>query len=177
MGSPEYRTRYGRSKWPTMLRGIKNSSEGSRPLRNYPTASMYLQLQSMALGSVERVVEDIAMLASVDAERTRMFVMTDAEVRTTPPNSSIVQEFIFSYLNEKLPGLPHNIFDVDTYDHDSGMFAVERIQRESLLVWSSRFTEPDLTVAGRSWTLELSLWEGNGRKKLWKQAKLFFSAP
>jgi hypothetical protein len=105
------------------------------------------------------------MPTSATAERTRLFVMTDAEVKTNRAEDvSAVRESIFSYLSEKLPGLPNEIFEVDSYDHESGMLSTEYLQTSSLRIWSGRFTEPDSAVAGRSWSLELTVSEFNGRQ-------------
>lgn len=72
------------------------------------------------------------MLASADTERLRLFAMIGAEVRITrPEDDSVVQECVFAYLSEKVPGIPHNIFDVETYDHEFGL-AFNRIASDQL---------------------------------------------
>jgi hypothetical protein len=103
------------------------------------------------------------MLASAEAERTRLFVLIDAEVRTNPSNPSVVKDSIYTYLREKIPGLAVSIFDVDTYDHESGALSAEQLHAGSIKIWSSRFSEPDSTVPGRSWSLELTLGEDGQR--------------
>lgn len=105
------------------------------------------------------------MLASADTERTRLFVLIDAEIRTTRlEEESFVQETIFSYLREKVPGLPSDIFEKETYDHESGLLSTENIDTPTLKIWGSRLTEPDSEVPGRSWLLELTVSDTDSRK-------------
>ena len=47
------------------------------------------------------------MLASADSERLTVFEMIEAEIRTNRPEDDFfVEETIYSYLNEKVPGIP-----------------------------------------------------------------------
>ncbi len=109
------------------------------------------------------------MLASSDTERTRLFVTIDAEVRAArDEGEALVQGSIFSYLNEKVPGLPRNIFQLETFDHESGLLSAERIYTSTLRIWACRLSEPDSEVPGRSWSLELAVGENEG--------KLFFGS-
>jgi hypothetical protein len=105
------------------------------------------------------------MLAQAETERTRLLVVIDAELRTTcAEEEKIVQEYIFSYLSEKVPNLPRGIFEVTSYDHDSGMFSSEMLQTTTLSIWSERLTEPDANTPGRSWSLELAVGKTLGRE-------------
>jgi hypothetical protein len=105
------------------------------------------------------------MLASASTERTRLFLMIEAEVRTTrPEDDSIVKELIFSYLKEKVPNVPAIICEADPYDHESGLLSTENLRTGSLQIWSTRFTEPDSEVPGRFWSLELTVGQDDRRK-------------
>jgi hypothetical protein len=106
------------------------------------------------------------MLATTaDTERTRLFALIDAEIRTTRTvDETAVQDSVFSYLNEKVPGLSPNIFEIDSYDHESGLLSTEYINTITLKIWSGRLTEPDANIPGRSWLLELTISEAEGRK-------------
>jgi hypothetical protein len=105
------------------------------------------------------------MLATADTERTRLFALIDAEIRTArPEDESAVQDSIFSYLSEKVPNLPPDIFDKETYDHESGLLSTVYINTSTLKIWSGRLTEPDSDVPGRTWLLELTASETEGLK-------------
>ncbi len=114
------------------------------------------------------------MLASADTERLRLFAMIGAEVRITrPEDDSVVQECVFAYLSEKVPGIPHNIFDVETYDHESGLLSTELLQTSSVQIWSSRFNEPDSNTPGRFWSLELTVGADDKRKFFGSRLSVF----
>jgi hypothetical protein len=114
------------------------------------------------------------MLATADTERTRLFALIDAEIRTTRlEDESFVQESIFSYLSEKVPGLPSDIFEKDTYDHESGLLSTENINTPTLKIWGGRLTEPDSEVPGRSWLLELTVSETQGRRRFGSRLSCF----
>jgi hypothetical protein len=88
----------------------------------------------------------------------RLIAVTHAEMRS--PSSEVIEVakgYIFKYLRTKLPDLPNDVFSNSTYDSDAGDFSAERIQNDTLDIWSSRFTEPDSNVAGRTWSLELTI--------------------
>jgi hypothetical protein len=112
------------------------------------------------------------MLATTgDTERTRLFVLIDAEIRTAAETA--VQDSVFSYLSEKVPGLSPNIFEVHSYDHESGLLSTERINTSTLNIWSGRLTEPDANIPGRSWLLELTISEAEGRKRFGSRLSCF----
>src|SRR5580700_1229368 len=114
------------------------------------------------------------MLAATDTERTRLLALIDAEIRIDQPEEeSPVQDSIFSYLNEKVPNLPSNIFEIDTYDHESGLLSAEFIHTAELEIWSGRLTEPDSQVPGRSWLLELTVSEAEGRNQFGSRLSCF----
>lgn len=103
------------------------------------------------------------MLSNNSSARTRIVAVTDAEMRSSESNvSQIAQSYLFSYLSGKLPDLPKDIFARDSFDNDTGSFASERIKTGDLDIWSSRLNEPDSEVAGRVWSLELTI--GNTSK-------------
>jgi len=91
--------------------------------------------------------------------------MIDAEVRAVrSEGESAVQDAIFSYVNEKVHGLPRGIFELDTFDHETGLLSSEYIHAGSTKMWGCRLSEPDSTVPGRSWFLELTVGENEMRK-------------
>jgi hypothetical protein len=47
--------------------------------------------------------------------------------------------------------------ELDSYDHESGLLSTETIATEALKLWCTRLTEPDSTVPGRSWSVELTV--------------------
>src|SRR5580658_5428516 len=114
------------------------------------------------------------MLATADTERTRLLALIDAEIRISRlEDETAVQNSIFSYLNEKVPNLPSNIFEIDSYDHESGLLSTEFIHTNELEIWSARLTEPDSQVPGRSWLLELTLSEAEGRRQFGSRLSCF----
>jgi hypothetical protein len=105
------------------------------------------------------------MLTSSDAERIRLFVIIDAEVKiAVAQHEAIVQDTIFDYLREKVPSVPASIFQAETFDHESGLLSTESLNTSTLKIWSSRLAEPDSEVPGRSWLLELTVGENDSRK-------------
>jgi hypothetical protein len=93
----------------------------------------------------------------------RLVAATDAEMRSSATDVlDVAQGYLFKYLRKKVPDLPNDIFSRSTYDSDAGDFSAERIQNESLDIWSSRLNEPDSTVAGRTWSLELTIGRTGG---------------
>jgi hypothetical protein len=124
--------------------------------------------QSLGLNAVTR------MLTSADSERLRLFVTIEAEVRITrPEDDSLVQESVFAYLSEKVPGIPRTILDVDTYDHDSGLLSTEFLRTSSVQIWSARLNEPDSNMPGRFWSLELTLGANEPRKFFGSRLSVF----
>ncbi len=102
------------------------------------------------------------MLSTSEAERSRLFIVMDAEIRTKDSldRISAVQEPIFSYLREKVPNLPGDIFSFDSYEHPSGvLLSTEKIQTSTLKIWACRLSEPDAAVPGRTWSVELLIGE------------------
>ncbi len=99
------------------------------------------------------------MLASADSERTRLFAVTDAEIKAPSAKRGIeiAKDYIFVYLKEKVPNLPDNLFDLDSFDHDSGLVSTERLTSNSINIWATKLTEPDSSIAGRSWSVELTI--------------------
>jgi hypothetical protein len=92
------------------------------------------------------------LLASADSERTRLFAVTDAEIKAPSAKRGIeiAKDYIFVYLKEKVPNLPDNLFDLDSFDHDSGLVSTERLTSNSINIWATKLTEPDSSIAGRS---------------------------
>jgi hypothetical protein len=97
------------------------------------------------------------LLTAADSERTKLFVLTETEVRADKNSLDSVQDQIFEYLREKVPKLPADLFEQQSFDHESGLLSAERIKSENLDLWAAKFTEPDSTIAGRSWSLEITL--------------------
>jgi hypothetical protein len=105
------------------------------------------------------------MMQSADAGRSRLFAVMEAEVKTDPAEDrGVVQDTILSYLDGKFPGVPRSAFESRTYEHDSGHLSSERLNIEGLHIWSVRFTEPDGSRPGRSWSVETTVGERDGKK-------------
>jgi hypothetical protein len=100
------------------------------------------------------------LLTTGESERTKLFILTEAEVRMGKSNNDgveYVRDQIFDYLKEKVPNVPGDIFERQSFDHENGLLSTERLETPDLNLWSGKLTEPDTTVAGRSWSLEISI--------------------
>jgi hypothetical protein len=113
------------------------------------------------------------VLATADTERTRLVVVFDAEVHETSGETSAIEDFVLSYLQEKVPNLPKNILNIDSYDHESGLLSTERIRTDAFHIWSSRLMEPDASVPGRSWSVELSIGDIRGNSVFGSRVNCF----
>ncbi len=58
-----------------------------------------------------------------------------------------------------MPNVPADIFDLQSFDHENGLLSTERLKTTGLNIWVGKLTEPDLTVPGRSWSLEVTISE------------------
>ena len=96
------------------------------------------------------------MLTTGDSEKSKLFILTETVVKTDDlaKGAEILLDRVFSYIKEKVPNVPNNIFDLRSFDHDSGLLSTEYLKAPDLDMWACKLTEPDSTVGGRSWSLE-----------------------
>lgn len=97
------------------------------------------------------------MLSRNEQERTKLLAITDAEMRS--PTLGVLQiahKFIYEYLRTKSSDVPKDLFTRDSFDSESGVISSEHIGQDSFEMWAVRLSEPDSTVPGRSWHLELT---------------------
>jgi hypothetical protein len=105
------------------------------------------------------------VLAQANAARTRVFAATEAEIKSTYIDGDIVvKDEIVGYLKEKVPTLPANLLNLDSFDDETSSLSSEYLQVPNLSVWAARFTEPDAVVAGRSWSVEMCLGHNEDRR-------------
>jgi hypothetical protein len=98
------------------------------------------------------------LLSRNDKERTKLLVVTDAEMRSSN-NIDVVQvahRYIYEYFRTKGFDIPNDIFAKESFDSESGIVSAERINQDNFEMWAGRLSEPDSTIAGRSWHLELT---------------------
>ncbi|WP_316229631.1 hypothetical protein [Bradyrhizobium sp. SZCCHNR1070] len=97
------------------------------------------------------------MLAGSEKERTKLLVVTDAEMRSSTANVlQVAHRFIFDYVRSKFPDTPQDLFTRESYDSEAGLIFFEHIQHSNFEMWATRLSEPDSTVPGRSWHLEIT---------------------
>jgi hypothetical protein len=98
------------------------------------------------------------LLSRNDKERTKLLVVTDAEMRSSNEIDvvQIAHRFIYEYLRTKASDIPNDIFTRESFDSESGIISAERIKQDNFEMWAARLSEPDSTIAGRSWHLELT---------------------
>ena len=98
------------------------------------------------------------LLSKNEKERTKLLVVTDAEMRQSNKLDVIqtAHKYIYEYLRTKAPDIPNDIFARESYDSESGLVSTEFIKQNDFEIWAGRLSEPDSTVAGRSWNLELT---------------------
>jgi len=100
------------------------------------------------------------MLSRDEKERTKLLAITDAEMKSS--SVDILQTahgFIYEYLRAKSPNVPNDIFTRESFDSESGLVSSEHIRQDSFEIWAVRLSEPDATVPGRFWHLELATWK------------------
>jgi hypothetical protein len=98
------------------------------------------------------------LLTAREQERTKLLVVTDAEMRS--PNKAdvikVAHRFIYEYLRGKSPDTPRDIFTRESFDGESSLVSTEHIKQDNFEIWAARLSEPDAMVAGRSWQVELT---------------------
>lgn len=68
----------------------------------------------------------------------------------------IAHKFIYEYFRTKASDIPNDVFARESFDSESGIVSAEHIKQDNFEIWAGRFSEPDSTIAGRSWHLELT---------------------
>jgi hypothetical protein len=98
------------------------------------------------------------VLSKNDKERTKLLVVTDAEMRSSNGANviQIAHRYIYEYLRTKASDTPNDIFSKESFDSESGIISAEHIKQDDFEMWAGRLSEPDSTIAGRSWHLELT---------------------
>ncbi|WP_316181748.1 hypothetical protein [Bradyrhizobium sp. SZCCHNRI1009] len=97
------------------------------------------------------------MLARSEKERTKLLVVTDADMRSPKADAlEVAHKFIFDYIRSKFPDVPNDLFARDSFDSDAGLVLFEHIQHDNFEMWALRLNEPDSTIPGRSWHLEIT---------------------
>lgn len=96
------------------------------------------------------------MLANGDSEKLKIFILTETVVKNdcTGNGADSVRDKVFTYIRDKIPNVPNNIFELRSFDHDSGLLSTEYLKAPGLDMWACKLTEPDASVGGRSWSVE-----------------------
>jgi hypothetical protein len=68
----------------------------------------------------------------------------------------IAHRYIYEYFRTKASDIPNDIFSRESFDSEFGIISAEHMRQDAFEMWAGRLSEPDSTIAGRSWHLELT---------------------